>query len=156
MKFSLQLFENVALPGINRSYLTSVARATCEAAWAHAASRPTAVALEVISLSDRAIQTLNRDYRHKDRPTDILSFGQGDTATRKAPRGTLELGQIFLSPAYIRRSAKEDGVSWKHEFTYVFSHGILHLLGFDHSKKMFALQDAVTEKFFPSRNHGSL
>lgn len=148
MKISLTLVQEVALSGIQTSFLKDVVRATCEAAWPEKNNRPTSLTLEVVSLSDEAIQAINRDYRRKDTPTDILSFGHDDLRRGVKKRKSIDLGQIFLSPAFIRRSAKEDGVSWKHEFTYVFSHGVLHLIGYDHSKKMFALQDAITEKFF--------
>lgn len=107
--------------------------------------------LDVACVSDAEIAKLNGDYRRKSKPTDILSFGhfEGLSAITAAPAGPIDLGQIVLSPDFIARSADEDGVSWKREFTYVFSHGVLHLVGFDHEERMFQIQDDVTYALAP-------
>ncbi len=103
--------------------------------------------LEVVFVSDAKMAKLNRDYRDQDKPTDVLSFGefQDSTDIMQLNAKTVELGTLILSLPYIKRSAKQDGVSWKREFVFVFSHGVLHLLGYDHSDEMFAIQDAVTD-----------
>lgn len=113
------------------------------------ADRP--VVLDVACVSDDEIAKLNGDYRRKAKPTDILSFGAFDglNAILTVPKGSIDLGQIVLSPDFIARSAEEDGVSWKREFTYVFSHGVLHLVGFDHEERMFQIQDDVTDVLAP-------
>lgn len=102
-------------------------------------------------VDDREIQELNRTYRGKDKPTDVLSFGDFESrqSVKLAQSATLDLGTLVLSHPFIDRSAKEDGVSWEREFMYVFSHGVLHLLGFDHEEEMFTLQDRITDQFAP-------
>ncbi len=107
--------------------------------------------IDVACVSDEEIAKLNGKYREKPQPTDILSFGtfEGLGALKQVPAGSIDLGQIVLSPDFIARSAAEDGVSWKREFTYVFSHGVLHLAGFDHEERMFQIQDAVTDVLAP-------
>lgn len=109
------------------------------------------VKLEVVFVSDQAIAKLNQEYRGKSKPTDVLSFGNfsSQAEIQKAKEKTLDLGTLILSLPFIRRAAREDGVSWEREFTFVFSHGVLHLLGFDHEERMFEIQDTVTDTFFP-------
>lgn len=107
------------------------------------------VQLGVAAVSEEKIQALNKEYRGKDKETDILSFGEETNfiETGILPEGEeLILGDLIYSPDFISRAALEDGISEEHEMAYIFSHGVLHLLGYDHSDEMFALQDAVTEE----------
>lgn len=89
-------------------------------------------------VSDRAMRRLNRDYRDKDRATDVLSFGQ---MTASAPAGTKrgtsrespqDLGDIAIAVGVARRQARELGHSPDVEFRILALHGLLHLLGYDH------------------------
>lgn len=66
------------------------------------------------------IQRLNFQFRKKDYPTDILSF---------STPGLGELGELVISPAVIRKQAKEHGLSVHGELGYMLIHGVLHLLG---------------------------
>lgn len=106
------------------------------------------VSLNVIAVSAEKIKELNKTYRGKDAVTDILSFGEYtdikdfENDTEK----TIFLGELFFCQDFIVDAAKEDEVTEEHEMIYVFSHGVLHLLGYDHSPEMFALQDTVTEQ----------
>ena len=104
------------------------------------------VSLTAVAVSEEKIQELNREYRHKDAVTDILSFGEyADLSLlAKDDRETLSLGELYFCPAYIQKAAEEDSVTLKHEMAYIFSHGVLHLLGYDHSDEMFSIQDKVT------------
>lgn len=110
------------------------------------------VTLNVISVAPEKIRELNKTYRGKDAVTDILSFGEyADTAAfEQETRKEIFLGEIFFCQDVIAEAAQEDGVTLEHEMTYVFSHGILHVLGYDHSDEMFAQQDAVTEYLMQS------
>lgn len=107
------------------------------------------ISLNAVAVSAEKIQELNRNYRRKDAVTDILSFGEYTDTHELAQAGEKEifLGELFFCPAFIKAAAEEDGVTLEHEMAYIFSHGILHLLGFDHSEEMFALQDRVTDAF---------
>lgn len=78
--------------------------------------------LSLALVSDADIQTLNRDYRHKDKPTNVLSFPQ---------EGPL-LGDIVLALESITREAKEKSISLEHHVTHLIIHGFLHLQGYDH------------------------
>ncbi len=75
--------------------------------------------------SDDTIQRLNRDYRGKDKPTDVLSFAYDE--------GSL-LGEIIISVDTARRQARELGYSLEEELTRLLVHGLVHLLGYDHEK----------------------
>lgn len=106
-----------------------------------------AVTLSAAAVSAERIRELNQTYREKDAVTDILSFHEHENLIENGvlPEGILELGDLIYSPSFIQAAAEEDGVSDTHEMAYIFSHGVLHLLGYDHSDEMFALQDRVTE-----------
>jgi probable rRNA maturation factor len=87
--------------------------------------------LSVLLVSDREIHRLNRAWRGKDRPTDVLSFSQqeGDGA---APSGLL--GDVVISVDTARRQAAERGESLRRETERLLIHGVLHLLGYDHER----------------------
>lgn len=140
-----------ALRGLSLSFLRSIIRESLTRSYPSVFDAERTVVLDVACVSDAEIAKLNGDYRRKQKPTDILSFGtfEGLDAVKRVPSGPIDLGQIVLSPDFIARSAAEDGVSWKREFAYVFSHGVLHLVGFDHEERMFRIQDDVTDAVAP-------
>lgn len=86
--------------------------------------------LSLVICDDAFIHPLNRDYRGKDRPTDVLSFSQreGDFAFMD----DLLLGDVIISLETTIRQAEERGHSTERELTILLVHGILHLLGYDH------------------------
>ena len=88
------------------------------------------VELSLVICDDAFIHPLNRDYRGKDRPTDVLSFAQreGDFAFLEDPL----LGDVIISLETTRRQAEERGHSLERELQILLVHGILHLLGYDH------------------------
>ena len=81
--------------------------------------------IELIVTSNEEIQTINKEYRDIDKPTDVLSFPYEDMPM--AP-----LGSIVISIDYVQSKAKEFEHSEDDEFTLLFIHGLLHLLGYDH------------------------
>jgi len=85
--------------------------------------------LSVVLTNDAQIHELNRDYRHKDRPTDVLAF-----AMREGELGDVgnELGDVIVSVETARRQAASAGHDLLAELTMLLVHGILHLLGWDH------------------------
>ncbi|HPV70440.1 MAG TPA: rRNA maturation RNase YbeY [Candidatus Magasanikbacteria bacterium] len=95
--------------------------------------------LSVVIVGTKKMQSLNNFYRHRDRPTDVLSFeGEGGF-----------LGEIVLCLPVAKRQAKEHDFSLKEELAFLLIHGILHLQGYDHEKNqkeeklMFALQEQL-------------
>ena len=111
--------------------------------------------VDVSLVDDDTIQTINRDYRKIDRVTDVISFAFLDD---KDPRDQINdptipqmLGEIFISVPQAKRQAKEIGNSELRELRFLFVHGLLHLLGYDHMKKedeeiMFPLQEVILSK----------
>jgi probable rRNA maturation factor len=102
--------------------------------------------LSLLLCDDATIHALNRDYRGKDRPTDVLAF-----AMREGEGGALHpglLGDVVISVETARRQAKEHGRTIVAEVTFLLAHGLLHLLGFDHQtpeeeRRMNARTDAL-------------
>jgi len=79
--------------------------------------------LELLLTTDEEIHALNKTYRGKDRPTDVLSFGLEDDTN---------LGQLVISIPRAKEQAVQIGQSLNEELRFLFAHGLLHLLGFDH------------------------
>jgi probable rRNA maturation factor len=84
--------------------------------------------VHVLMTGDERIRELNREYLQHDRPTDVLSFPDGDVL----PSGRRLLGQIVVSLDTARRQAKSEGHSVTRELQELVLHGTLHLLGYDH------------------------
>ena len=84
----------------------------------------------VALVSDAHVRRLNRVYRHKDTPTDVLSFpaSEGRSPSLRAR----ELGDIVIATGVARRQARDAGHSYSTELRVLALHGLLHLLGFDH------------------------
>lgn len=90
--------------------------------------------VSVVFADDAYIHELNRDYRGKDTPTDVLSFALNEGAEPDiigGPEETL-LGDIIISLDTAARQAEDFGHSLERELAYLTVHGMLHLLGFDH------------------------
>ena len=99
--------------------------------------------IELILTSDKEIQELNKTYRQKDKPTDVLSF----------PLQNLEgmpLGSIIISIDTAKKGAEEFGHLIEDEIKLLFIHGLLHLLGYDHeidNGEMREKEKEIIEKF---------
>ncbi len=91
------------------------------------------VEVGVTFVDDVAIQSLNREYRGKDVPTDVLSFPQDDDDGFFVPEGVPRiLGDIVISLPRAAEQAEDYGHSMEREVVYLAVHGLLHLLGYDH------------------------
>ena len=85
---------------------------------------------------DASLQRLNLAYRGRDRPTDVLSFAQLEGAPLVvAPGATCTLGDVAISFERAQRQALEYGHHLEREVGYLFVHGMLHLLGYDHEEE---------------------
>ena len=131
--------------------------------------------LVVLLTDDREIRTLNRDYRDKDRPTDVLSFAQGEGEAMPLPPGFVPpLGDVVISLETAERQVDEgalprlqaalgDGqVSWAlmDEVTFLMLHGVLHLIGHDHmspaeADRMFAEESRLLPGLLNRRAAGT-
>ncbi len=109
--------------------------------------------ISVTFVRSRAIHQLNKDYRGIDRPTDVISFAIRDTEEDFGMENN-DLGDIFINIDYAKRQAKEYGHGMDREVCFLFAHGLLHCLGYDHmneedEKEMFALQDRILDPVAP-------
>jgi len=93
--------------------------------------------LSLVVTTDRAIQVLNRDWRGKDKPTDVLSFGLQASPDL--------LGDVVISLDTARRQASEGGRPLTDELARLLAHGLLHLLGHDHEVSADARRMAKAE-----------
>ncbi len=87
--------------------------------------------LSIVFCDDPFISTLNQEYRHKEGPTDVLSFDQGEWYEGENDRRYLA-GDVVLSLDTLARNALDFGVSQDEELRRLLVHGILHLSGADH------------------------
>ena len=81
---------------------------------------------------DKTIHELNRDYRHIDEPTDVLSFAFAESDQIDADGLPVILGQIVISYERAAAQAKRFNHSIEREILFLETHGLLHLLGYDH------------------------
>lgn len=145
MEFELDIVRNTGCEAED-DLLLAVVKETVSRSGVPSLSVSTRVSVGIALVSDEEIRELNRTYRSKDAPTDVLSFAEHEgEELRPDEDGTIFLGDLVISPGFVRRAADEDGVPFLKEFIFVCSHGILHLLGFDHSEEMFRIQDEATE-----------
>jgi probable rRNA maturation factor len=86
--------------------------------------------LSILLTGDHQIQNLNRIYRKKNRPTDVLAFAQREGEHRE--RAGRLLGDVVVSIPTTRRQAEAAGRDLRSELTMLVAHGLLHLLGWDH------------------------
>lgn len=107
--------------------------------------------ISVSLVSDELIHQINNDYRHIDRVTDVISFAFNDGEDRESlyqSHSIVVLGDIYICIDQAKRQAEEYGHSLDREMKFLFVHGLLHLLGYDHMKKedeeiMFPLQEEI-------------
>jgi probable rRNA maturation factor len=112
--------------------------------------------LSLILTSDESIRALNREYRQKDKPTDVLSFSQIEERGKSPPDPTavpnqrrMPLGDVVISIDTALAQSRQYGVTPESRLRTLLIHGFLHLLGYDHerspaeARKMFARERAL-------------
>lgn len=110
------------------------------------------VEISLALVSPDEIKKLNKEYRQQDSVTDILSFPEHANIEElkkdalENPEEELFLGELVLCYNDINEYVEKEELNLEKELAKVFSHGILHLLGFSHGDEMFALQDVVADK----------
>lgn len=100
--------------------------------------------LNVVFVNDEYIQALNKAYRKKDQPTDVLSFsymGVPDFEDNEL------IGEIYISMPMAKAQAKENKVTFKSELNKLFVHGFLHIFGHDHkSDEDYGVMSAIEKE----------
>ena len=127
----------------NYDYLTDVINKTLEHENALNSS------FSIIFVSDDEIREINNNYRGIDKVTDVISFDFEDNNMIKMPERIL--GEIYISIPRMKMQAREYNHSEKRELSFLVCHGLLHLLGYDHTKskeeeiRQFSLQDLILD-----------
>lgn len=96
--------------------------------------------VDVLLTDDDGIHEINRELRQVDRPTDVLSFPEFELTPGQLPgpkdadpgTGLIPLGDMVLSMERVAAQAREYGHSKRRELSYLVTHSVLHLLGYDH------------------------
>lgn len=112
--------------------------------------------VSITFVTNETIHEINREYRDKDQPTDVISFaleelgeGEVEIVGEDIPR---VLGDIIISTDRTKEQAQDYGHSFERELGFLAVHGFLHLLGYDHmttedEKEMFGKQDEILSSF---------
>lgn len=116
--------------------------------------------VDVLLTDDDGIHEINRELRQVDRPTDVLSFPEFELTPGQLPgpedadpgTGLIPLGDMVLSMERVAAQAREYGHSKRRELSYLVTHSVLHLLGYDHldegpmKAQMRAHEEAIMER----------
>ncbi len=109
------------------------------------------IEVSIVLANDDLIQVLNREYRDKDSPTNVLTFASLDSDGPIPADAAYPIGDVILSYQTIDREAREQGKFFKDHFIHMVVHGTLHLLGYDHqtedeANNMESLEIRILEK----------
>ena len=114
----------------------AIAAAFAESGYSAAATTTVPLEISIRFTSDDEVQTLNRNYRAKDKPTNVLSFPMADpdliASTADGDEIEILLGDIVLAHGVCASEAAERGISIEDHAAHLLVHGTLHLLGYDH------------------------
>ncbi len=130
--------------GWDADVLETVATTACAAALAELGLDPDRFAVSILACDDTRIATLNAEFRGKPAPTNVLSWPSEDRAAEApgdmphlpepaADGPPEELGDIALALGVLTREAAGAGKPFDHHLMHLIVHGLLHLLGFDHT-----------------------
>ena len=136
-------FDNSHSESLASSYADSLIAAETWEVWFHRwleilqpPSEASAYELSLRLTDDAEIQELNAQYRHQNRPTDVLAFAALEVACPQIAEidasSPLYLGDIVISVDTAGRQAQEQGQTLQTELAWLAAHGLLHLLGWDH------------------------
>lgn len=102
--------------------------------------------VSLLICGESRIKDLNRQYRQKDKVTDVLSFPAHEDLRKSIYQfDNLFLGDLAICHAQTKRQAKEFNISYMDEFIHLFFHGVIHLLGFDH--EMSAKEEKLMQEW---------
>jgi probable rRNA maturation factor len=104
--------------------------------------------ISIVLVNNEEIQRLNKEYRHIDAATDVISFALAD----ELEQYPFELGDIFISVDKVKQQAADYGHSDERELGFLIVHGILHLLGYNHETEeqeyaMFQIQEQILSSY---------
>lgn len=151
MKLNLEINNTTKSP-IRKKLLEEAVKKTLKAGGLDFLARKY-ISLSIAIVGAREIKRLNKIYRKVDAATDVLSFAEyknaeaikraGDNRLRQPADGGVFLGELILCYTDIREYARKNKIGLAKELANAVSHGVLHLLGMKHGKKMFEIQERV-------------
>ncbi len=92
--------------------------------------------LSLVFVGEQTSKKLNRTYRDKNKPTNILSFSIDKNS-----------GEVFITPKVAEKQYKKFGKTYDHFVAFLFIHGLLHLIGMEHGSKMERTEEKLCKKF---------
>ena len=101
--------------------------------------------ISIVFVGEAESRKINRKYRKYDKSTDVLSFNLDSGYNKK---GKVLEGELVLCSDVIAKNARDNKVDFSRELAFVLAHGVLHILGWRHGKKMFDLQDKISNLKF--------
>jgi len=91
------------------------------------------ISFDILYCDSKKTHEINREYRNKDYPADIITFAIfADSEEKFIFDGEINLGEVIIALDKVMEEAEKKGVTRDYELAFLISHGILHLLGFDH------------------------
>jgi probable rRNA maturation factor len=154
MKINLEVNNTTESPVENNFFLAVAEETFAEVSLDFLEKKEIGISLALVAPEE--IKKLNNEYRKYDSVTDILSFpeyGSTDELKKASQKegGEVFLGELILCYDDIKEYSQKEKYppvgGLEKELAKVVAHGILHLLGFEHGEKMFALQQSVADKF---------
>lgn len=139
-------FNNLAVSPLKKGFFAAVAESLFQnPEWDFLVGKN--VVISVALINEAEMQRLNKKYRRKDSVTDVLSFAEYEKTAkiREVKDKKIYLGELTLCYDDIRRYARAEKKNLQKELAAVCAHGMLHLLGLRHGKKMFALQERAAK-----------
>lgn len=152
MKIKLE-FNNISQNPLKKSFFESIIKKTfLESKYIFLKKKKISVDLTLVGKTE--MKKVNKKYRNVNSSTDILSFAEYRNVKEieKSRDRELFLGELILCYDDIREYIKKEKLDLGEEVVRVVSHGILHLLGFKHGKKMFEIQNKISKKNFYKSN----
>jgi probable rRNA maturation factor len=122
---------------VTEAALEQAARAALDAA---PALPPGTYHVTLVLIDDGEMRDLNRTWRGKDAPTNVLSFPAGEGGAQGF------LGDVVLAHETARNEAREQNIALQHHVVHLVVHGVLHLLGFDHTEDIAAERMETLER----------
>jgi probable rRNA maturation factor len=102
--------------------------------------------ISILFVDDQQIKALNKQYFQRDRPTNVISFPMAHGEFSEV--NPQLLGDVIISVETAIKEARESGLSFEEEVTFLLIHGILHLMGYDHTGREQQEMEMIQEELF--------
>ncbi len=146
MKLHLEINNQTKSP-LKDSFFAPIIRETLKRS-GHGFLAGKTVSMSIALVDKQEIKRLNKNYRKVDKTTDVLSFAEYENtaALERVVEKDIFLGELIVCYDDIKEYAAAKKLDLKRELANVIAHGTLHLLGFDHGKEMFKIQEGAVNK----------